>query len=289
MKIKKTSKIMALALAVVVAFVPAMMVSAATINQTGATLAAGTIPAGATTVQFTVTYTLTSADAGDQITTLVTKGSDTITYSDPPANTLPTNISYIDQVTYDAQVNTFTFSVDVPAVTTNYYVKVGGTGITDPADGSTVLTITPAGWKVYGYVNVPVAVGATVAIGTATATTDATGKFEITGISDGTHNLTISANSALTRTIPVTVSGADYEVSTSTNPVSLMFGDTDTDNDVDMVDLGNVKDQFNKVSTDIGYNIGFDFDRDGDIDMADLGNTKDNFNKISTDYPVWSK
>jgi len=287
MKMKKASKIMALVLAVamIIALMPVMMVSAAT----NPAIPSATSPyvAGVPTVTFTVNYTMTAVAGTDQVTLLVTKDTADVTYSDPGTNTQPNNIVYIDQVPYSA-TGSFTFVADVPATTSTYYVKVGGTDITSPASATTVVTLTQTTYTVSGYVAVA---GATATIvGTQySATADADGKFTITAVPAGTYDLALSKKGALTRTIPIGALSADTEVSVATNKIPLFIGDGNADGLINNDDLLGVKGIFGKANGGSGYDSLYDVNNDNIINNDDLLAVKGSFGKAISSYSTWVK
>lgn len=289
----KKSKFLALAvcLAMLVMAVPFSASAAASLTINGIEKSA---PDANGLVSIKVAYTA-SAEV-EQVTILAVKG-----LSEAPA-AAETNIKYIDQqaasetITFNnAQVTGFEFVVDkddFSAADPNLFIKLGGTALNSatPGQNPVVIAETSTTFKVYGYVNVPAAVGATASLGEGlSATTDADGKFTIENVDAGTYNLTINAKSALERTIPVTVVDADVEVSLVTNKISLMFGDTDGNGKIELDDLLAIKGTFNKLTTDTGYNAAYDLDSNGKIELDDLLAIKGNFNKLITNYPAWVK
>lgn len=301
MKMKKASKIMALVLAVamIIALMPVMMVSAA---DPGLLIGAITMsePVGGV-LTFKVPYTATDVD---QVTVLAVIGSSTDTIA--PAAT-DANIAYIDQ-----QVSTttivigttpetgFEFKVDTNRFTTTntkIFIKIGGSAIGNAIDGETKTYAPPVvGVSVTGYVQTYSA-GATITITKAsdsivvgTTTTGVDGLFTLTAIAPNDYNLVITAKSALTRTIPVTVAALPVEVSTSTHKIDLMFGDINNSGKIEINDIAIIKGLFNKVlNVDATYDASADLNDSGKIEINDLALVKGLFNKTATNYDTWVK
>lgn len=124
MKMKKASKIMALvvAVAMVIALMPVMMVSAAVSPITISDVSISDVVGDATLSKVTVTYA-TDATVGAQMTLLVTEVSPTVTY-DTVDTTKPINVVYIDQFDKSTSKD---FVVDKAALAgKTIYIKMGG-------------------------------------------------------------------------------------------------------------------------------------------------------------------
>jgi len=264
---------------------------------TGETLTIGTITKSAVAsdlITITVPYT---AENVEQVTILAARGGDT-----EPTTYDSNNIAYIDQQAAETNItvgeSTFTgfqFVVDYTkfnATTNKLYIKMGGTalGTAAKAENPVIVVEAVTSYKVFGYVNVTevpkVPITVTLAQGLI-ASTDATGKFEITGANPGTYDLVISAKSALPRTIPVTITNADAEVSVDANKIPLFFGDTDGSGGIVFADLVAIKTAYNKKSGDDGYDVNCDLNNNGTVEFADLVTVKSNYNKTS--YDTWTK
>ncbi len=295
MKMKKASKIMALvvAVAMVIALFPTMMVSAATASVIDTANVRGDKVGDV--VNFTVPYTLTAGTVGsDQATILVIKKSKVVGVADPYAityldveQTKPDNIIFIDQATYDATTS-FTFQIVLPLESENYLIKIGGTeiGSTGVSSLEYPLVVTPAGFTVSGYVQAYTS-GATVTLATGVSTTtDVDGKFTFANVLPADYSLVVTAKSALPRTIPVTVA-TDVLVAPSTNKITLMYGDINNSGKIDVSDLGIVKSLFNRLSNAPDFNINADLNDSGKIDVSDIGLLKSLFSKTSANYAPW--
>jgi len=57
----------------------------------------------------------------------------------------------------------------------------------------------------------------------------------------------------------------------------LLPGDVNSDNRVDIMDLGGLADAFNTSQRQAGFNPNADFNCDGKVDITDLGLLADNF------------
>lgn len=299
MTIRKSSKVMALAICFAMLLTAMPFVALAD----GETLTIGTITVSEPVeglVTVTVPYT---AENVDQVTILAVVGGETA-----PAEISAENIGYIDQqdaektveIEEDVFVTAFQFVIDTERFTEEdgfLHIKMGGTAleVAQSADPMEIVVETTGSFKVFGYVEVPVAVGATVSLGEGlSASTDADGKFEITGVSAGTYNLIVSAKSALTRTIPIIVEDADVEVSLETKKIDLLFGFTGQQDGgepiiIDGVDLMAIKNSFGRLNGFEGYDEKYDFNNDGIIDGVDLMLIKNNFGKTSSSYSGWVK
>ena len=56
-----------------------------------------------------------------------------------------------------------------------------------------------------------------------------------------------------------------------TGQLHRLFGDSEGDGDVDVLDLGRFRQSYGKTVGQTGYAAHFDFDGDGDVDILDLG------------------
>lgn len=278
------------AVAMVLCLMPVMMVSAASFTSTGDGITKVTAPVTADpTITFTVEYQMT-ATTSDQVTLLVTKDTEAITYT----NGQPDNIKYIDQVPYTVPaVGTsayFTFVIDKPEVgtTTYYYVKVGGSEITQPASKTAEVKVDSLGFTVTGYVAVA---GSTATIGGTqlSATADADGLFTINNVPAGTYDLTLAKKGALTRTILIGTLSSNLEVSVSTNKIPLFIGDGSGDGIINNDDLLGVKGVFGKADGITGYDPLYDVNNDNIINNDDLLSVKGSFGKSTSSYLPWVK
>lgn len=96
---------------------------------------------GGEDLQITVNYSVSSYEAGEQVTMLVLTGTDSVQY-DPDDPTVPTNIAYIDQQLIKADNGSFTFVLSKSFIENNrIYVKLGATKMLT-ADGATEPVIT---------------------------------------------------------------------------------------------------------------------------------------------------
>lgn len=245
-------------------------------------------------ITFTVPYT---AENVDQVTILAVVGGEEF----PEISEDGDNIGYIDQQDADTtisidgeDVTAFQFVVEESRFSSEnayIHIKMGGTAIDSPETANPIIVCEDTtSFKVYGYVDVPAAVGATVSLGDGlSANTDANGYFEIEGVQSGSYTASISAKSAITRSIPIEVVDEDVELSTSSKKITLMFGDTDGNGKIELEDLLSVKDTFKKEASDALYNANFDLDSNGKIELEDLLTIKDNFKKNTDDYEEWVK
>lgn len=192
-------------------------------------------------------------------------------------------IVYIDQFPADANGDWTKEFIPREGVTGNSIrIFLGGEDVESPLELDPIPL--SSGYTVSGYVDVPAAVGATVTLDGASVETGENGYFEIENVADGTYDLVISAKSALPRTISVTVDGENVAVSSSDSKITLMFGDINEDEIINVTDLVLVKGKFNKESSDGEYDVNCDLNNDGIINVTDLVTIKGNFNKESKDY-----
>ena len=285
MKTSKRAKILGLVIGtlMLMSIVP-MVASAADPSLTIGAITMDSSVAGE--LSFVVPYTATEVD---QVTVLAVMGGAT----EPVADA--TNIVYIDQQA-STTATSFGFKVDTTKLAgqTKIYIKIGGTAITSAVPGTDQI-IPQAGVSVTGYVET-YSTGATITITkvsdstvVGTTTTNADGLFTFTQIAPGDYNLAISAKSALTRTIPVTVATTNNEVSLVGNKVTLKYGDTDGNGKIELDDLMAIKGTFNKLLGAPEYNANYDLDSNGKIELDDLMAIKGNFNQTISNYLPWVK
>lgn len=267
MKATKTMKVMAVVLAAL------LMMSAMSFTvfaDETLTIGAVTFTESGNDYVFTVPYEASAGVA--QVSVLATVGGDT---APTPAKE---NIVYVNQEAKDADGFTFKVAKDkFSADADTLYVRLGGTQIATAEESSKEIVSTTGGYKVYGYT----VAGAEVSVGGKTATANDAGYFEVTGVANGAQTVVITAKAAIDRTIEITVAAADYEVSTSADPVTLFVGDVSGDNTIDNTDLNGVKGVFGKPAEG---NEAYDVNGDGSIDNSDLNAVKNAFGKTQADY-----
>lgn len=112
--------------------------------------------------------------------------------------------------------------------------------------------------------------GAVVSIdvnGTAvTATTDASGKFTLTDVPDGTYTATVTYKYGFTRTFTIVVNGADVDSSTMVGIVACNWDGNAVVNSNDTVTF---LAKIGAKSSSSNYDVGFDLDRNGVINSND--------------------
>ena len=86
--------------------------------------------------------------------------------------------------------------------------------------------------------------------------------------------MAIKGSKWLQKVVSVDASNGDVNGLSAT----LLPGDVNGDNRVDISDLGLLADAFNTTPDDASWNENADLDCDGKVDIADLGLLSDNFN-----------
>lgn len=110
-----------------------------------------------------------------------------------------------------------------------------------------------------------------------TATLDGSGGFVITGISPGTYDLYVKTDGYLQKV------SSSVALSSGSNPVSfgtLLAGDIDGDNDVDINDFTLFSAAFLSSTGDNNFNPAADFDCNGQIDINDFSLLSPQFNTL---------
>jgi hypothetical protein len=101
------------------------------------------------------------------------------------------------------------------------------------------------------------------------------GSFRVTDIPNSAYSLAIKGSKWLQRVIPVDASGGDVPGVTAT----LLPGDVNGDNRVNILDLGLLADAFNATPSSSKWNANADLNCDDRVNITDLGLLADNFNK----------
>jgi subtilisin family serine protease len=106
------------------------------------------------------------------------------------------------------------------------------------------------------------------------ATLAADGSFRVGNVPAGIYTLAIKGSKWLQRTLPVDTSAGSVSGVTAT----LLPGDDNDDNRVNLLDLGILADAFNTTPAASNWNANADFNCDGKVDIADLGILASSFN-----------
>jgi hypothetical protein len=103
----------------------------------------------------------------------------------------------------------------------------------------------------------------------------ADGSFSLTAIPRGSYNLAIKGVKWLRKVVAVDASGGDVSGVTAT----LLPGDVNNDNRVNITDLGLLADTFGRSLGQTGYNASADLNADDKVTISDLGLLADSFGK----------
>jgi hypothetical protein len=106
-------------------------------------------------------------------------------------------------------------------------------------------------------------------------TLDSGGAFSIGDIPAAPYQLAIKGSKWLQKDVDVDASGGDVSGVTAT----LLTGDVNNDNKVDIIDLGVLADAFNSTPTGSQWNANADLNGDDKVNILDLGLLADNFGK----------
>lgn len=226
----------------------------------------------------------------EQVTILAAKGGS----SAAPSTWDATNIVYVDQKD-GGSAGQFEFVIntaDFDETNSHIYIKIGGTAISTAvsATGEQIWSPAVIGFNVTGYVSVPTLHQETAVITLAegvTSTITADGLFSFSEIEDGEYSMTIAVRCALTRTITLTVSGADVVVSSDTNMIDLLFGDIDGNGIVNSDDRLVIANKFKARTGDDEYDDSADIDGNGIINSDDRLVIANNFKNRVTSYTEW--
>jgi thermitase len=110
---------------------------------------------------------------------------------------------------------------------------------------------------------------------TFTQTLSASGAFTLKDVPAGSYSLAIKGSKWLQKAVPVnTTAGSVFSVN-----VTLLPGDINNDNKVNIVDLGLLADSFGRSQGQTGYNANADLNGDDAVNIIDLGLMADNFGK----------
>lgn len=101
------------------------------------------------------------------------------------------------------------------------------------------------------------------------------GTYTVGGLPFGTYTVTIQAPTYLRKV----VSGVNTTSGTATLNVTLLGGDANGDNAVDVFDLADLISSFDKSVGDAGFLAGADFNNDGSVDVLDLDVLVRNFDQ----------
>jgi hypothetical protein len=110
---------------------------------------------------------------------------------------------------------------------------------------------------------------------TRTFTLGEDGSFAIGDIPADDYNLAVKGSMWLRKVVPADASGGSAYGIVAT----LLTGDVNNDNNINILDLGLLADSFGRSQGQTGYNANADLNRDGMIDILDLGLLADNFGK----------
>ncbi|MCS6951106.1 MAG: dockerin type I domain-containing protein, partial [bacterium] len=111
---------------------------------------------------------------------------------------------------------------------------------------------------------------------TETLTLDAQGGYTLSNLTPGTYDLAFKASHWLRRVVTVEVVSSDV-LGVS---VSLVNGDVDGDNDVSLLDFGELVAAFGSVPGDANWNAEADLDGDGDVSLMDFSVLVRNFGEV---------
>ena len=117
--------------------------------------------------------------------------------------------------------------------------------------------------------------GGTAVVQTYFTTSD--GAFYLHGVPDGSYSVWIKPDKYLAVVVPVTVSGGNASGIMAT----LVGGDANNDNTVDIADFGLLVNSYNGDSSiaGSGYDVRADFNGDGIVDIADFGLLVNSYNQ----------
>jgi hypothetical protein len=107
-------------------------------------------------------------------------------------------------------------------------------------------------------------------------TLQANGAFSFNDIPGGTYTLHIKGSKWLARNVKVDASHGDVSGVNAT----LLPGDIDGDNKVNITDLGLLADSFGRSQGQTGFNPNADLNDDNKVDITDLGLLADSFGKV---------
>jgi alpha-tubulin suppressor-like RCC1 family protein len=108
-----------------------------------------------------------------------------------------------------------------------------------------------------------------------TVTLAADGSFQLPGLPRKSYSVRIKGSRWLAKTVSIDASNGDVTGLTAT----LLPGDVNNDNTVNIADLGLLADAFNTTSSSGHWNANADLNCDGMVNIADLGLLADNFGK----------
>jgi alpha-tubulin suppressor-like RCC1 family protein len=108
-----------------------------------------------------------------------------------------------------------------------------------------------------------------------TKTLQASGAFSLSGIPQKDYTFHIQGTKWLAKNVSVNASGGSVSGVTAT----LLPGDINNDNTVNITDLGLLADAFNTTPASAGWNPNADLNCDGKVNITDLGLLADNFGK----------
>jgi len=304
MKMKKASKIMALvvALVMVIALFPTMMVSAEVSPITIGEIVISDVVGDATLSSVTVNYT-TDTTVGDQMTLLVTEVSSGVTYTtgtDPQ----PNNVVYIDQ--FDKSTSK-EFVVDKAALAgRTIYIKMGGMLVdtaTDPKDqlmpgGVTLPVVTTdnlatvatvkAQDNVYGVSDAKlIVVDINGLITPAMATTPNDYKVVVKG-TELRYNPVNTKFFGTPLLGTATLVPTDFTITKEARTVpNIMFGDVNNDGGISIQDLNALKKRVASSSNVlVNGDLFGDVDANGAISIQDLNALKKKVASSSSVFPA---
>jgi hypothetical protein len=220
-------------------------------------------------------FTITAASGSDNLRGMVPFSSGTatltqITRAGSPVNYTLSTIKGIDYAFFDA------------SVTGNYAATYGQT---TTITGTVVLQGRPAAPNAQWSVPVKVELyttGNPTPIETYTATTNNNGQFTITGVPTGTFNIKVKSSHTLARVL------TDQVLVLPNNTINfgtLLEGDANDDNSVDLLDFSILLATYNKFLGNAGYDPRADFNNDDAVDLLDFSLLLPNYNLNGEENP----
>ena len=220
---------------------------------------------------FDVTYTGT---AGEYYALVIVEG-----IADEGAAPVITSssIQYIDQVTAGADGTAAFNKILLKTDGVQGTVYLGGSDLAAAKLLGYVNKTSDEKFTVSGTVTSESAVEANV---TLTSTTDETKVFTVTTES-GEYTISVPADSykfVVTKNAHLSYTKNELEVAADTvKDVTLVGGDVNADNTIDIIDLGKLLNAYNSSS-----DLSADINGDGAIDVIDLGKLLNNYNAVAT-------
>jgi hypothetical protein len=222
-----------------------------------------------------LSFTITAASGSANLRGMVpfSSGNNTltqITRAGSPLNYTLETIKGIDYAFFDA------------SVTGSYAATYGQTTM---ITGTVVLQGRPAAPNAQWSVPVKVELyttGNPTPIETYTTTTDNNGQFIITGVPTGTFNIRVKNSHTLARVL------TDQVLVLPNNTINfgtLLEGDANDDNSVDLLDFSILLATYNKFLGNAGYDLRADFNLDDAVDLLDFSLLLPNYNLNGEENP----